>query len=119
MKFHNPVQAWGMGTLVSGLLKSLLLLFCLFPLSATAQEIDLSLWHAYRGNEAEALQDVVNDFQKANPGIKVSVLQVPDETFANKVFTGVPQGSGPDAFITAHDVIGNWADNKIIADISE
>ena len=95
-----------------------LALLCLFPLSASAQDISLDLWHAYRGDEATALQEVVNDFERANPGIKVSVLQVPDETFANKVFTGVPQGSGPDAFITAHDVIGNWADNKIISDLT-
>ncbi|MBO4349409.1 MAG: extracellular solute-binding protein, partial [Proteobacteria bacterium] len=81
--------------------------------------IKLSLWHAYRGAEAKALQSVANDFNAANKGqIHVTLLEVPDESFANKVFTGVPQGSGPDAFITAHDVIGNWADNKIIADLT-
>jgi ABC-type sugar transport system permease subunit/maltose-binding protein MalE len=108
----------GWGSRIASGIFSLVALLCLFPLSASAQDITLDLWHAYRGNEASALQDVVLDFEKANPNIHVSVLQVPDETFANKVFTGVPQGSGPDAFITAHDVIGNWADNKIIADLT-
>lgn len=106
------------GRIAHAMLWCVLSLLCLFPLSASAQDIRLDLWHAYRGDEATALQEVVNDFERANPGIKVSVLQVPDETFANKVFTGVPQGSGPDAFISAHDVIGNWADNKIIADLT-
>ena len=101
-------------------LRYMLLLLCLFPLSANAQDIiKLDLWHAYRGDEAAALQSVVSDFEKANPQIKVSVLQVPDESFSNKVFTGIPQGSGPDAFITAHDVIGNWADNNIVVGTDE
>ena len=106
------------GRLISVMARCLLALLCLFPLSAAAQDITLDLWHAYRGDEATALQNVVNDFEKANPNIKVKVLPVPDESFQNKVFTGVPQGSGPDAFIAAHDVIGNWADNKIIADLT-
>ena len=106
------------GRLISIMARCLLALLCLFPLTASAQEITLDLWHAYRGAEADAIQSVINDFERVNPGIKVKVLPVPSETFQNKVFTGVPQGSGPDAFIAAHDVIGNWADNKIIADLT-
>lgn len=110
--FHGALRK------VCGLLCAWMVLFLWYPLSASAEEISLDLWHAYRDDEASALQEVVNDFEKANPGIRVSLLQVPDETFSNKVFTGVPQGSGPDAFITAHDVIGNWAENKIISDLT-
>ena len=107
------------GHRIAAMLFCFVSLLCLFPLAASAQDIELSLWHAYRGDEAKALQSVADDFNAANKGaIHVTLLQVPDETFANKVFTGVPQGSGPDAFITAHDVIGNWADNKIITDLT-
>ena len=108
----------GIGRRIASWLFALVAMLCLFPLAAGAQEITLDLWHAYRGDEAAALQAVVNDFQDSHRNIRVNLLQVPDESFANKVFTGVPQGSGPDAFITAHDVIGNWADNKIIADLT-
>lgn len=94
-------------------------LFCMLPLHANAQEVVLDLWHAYRDNERAALESVVNDFQAKNPNIKVKVLAVPDESFDNKVFTAVPRGSGPDVFIRAHDPIGNWADNKIVADLSK
>ena len=90
----------------------------LFPLAAGAQEISLDLWHAYRGDEAAALQNVVDDFQNSHKNIHVNLVWVPDEVFPNKVFSGVPQGSGPDAFIFAHDVIGNWADAGIIADLA-
>ena len=90
----------------------------LFPLAAGAQEISLDLWHAYRGDEAAALQAVVDDFQNSHKNIHVNLVWVPDEVFPNKVFSGVPQGSGPDAFIYPHDVIGKWADAGIIADLA-
>ncbi len=106
------------GRVLNAMIACVFAILCMFPLSASAQEITLDLWHAYRGDEAAAIQSVVNDFERANTNIKVKVLPVPSETFSNKVFTGVPQGSGPDAFISAHDVIGNWADNKIIADLT-
>lgn len=106
--------------LITLLIECVFFLVCLFPLAASAQEITLDLWHAYTqgGNEDIALNSVVKDFEAANPNIKVKVLPVPDESFSNKLFTGIPQGSGPDAFIKAHDIIGNWADNKIIADLT-
>lgn len=95
------------------------LLLLLLPSLAQAQTIELTLWHAYRGEERSALEKVVQAYESVNPGTKVSVLAVPDESFANKVFSATPRGSGPDVFISAHDVIGNWADNKIIADLSD
>ena len=101
--FHGALRK------VCGLLCAWMVLFLWYPLSASAEEISLDLWHAYRDDEASALQEVVNDFEKANPGIRVSLLQVPDETFSNKVFTCFPQCSGRGAFITAHDVMGNCA----------
>ncbi len=85
---------------------------------AKADGLVLDLWHAYRDAEKDALEAVVRDFMAANPSIKVKPLAVPDESYANKVFTAIPRGSGPDVFISAHDPIGNWADNKIIADLT-
>ena len=129
MHLTRPFKQGGLGSRIATQLFCLVMTLCPFVLSSCSQEtveeatggeakIELSLWHAYRGDEEAALQSVANDFNAAHQGsIKVSLLQVPDDSFANKVFTGVPQGSGPDAFITAHDVIGNWADNKIIADL--
>lgn len=110
---HNPKRTLGLC-----LLKLVVFFLCLFPLDVSAQDIVLDLWHSYQSREESALKAVVRDFEKQNPGIKVSILQVPEESFNNKVFTAIPRGSGPDVFIRAHDIIGNWADNKIIADLS-
>lgn len=93
-------------------------ILCLYPLSASAQDVVLDLWHSYQSREETALKTVVKDFEQSHPGVRVSVLQVPEESFNNKAFTAIPRGSGPDVFIRAHDIIGNWAENKIIADLS-
>lgn len=121
------------GRWIVSLIQMLTLLLCLFCLSSCSeseqeqsaldtntQTITLDLWHAYGtgGDEEIALIEVVKDFEKANPNIKVKVLQVPNETMTNKLFTGIPYGNGPDAFIKAHDIIGDWANNKIIADLT-
>lgn len=100
-------------------LQLFVLVLCLYPLGASAQDVVLDLWHSYQSREEAALKTVIREFEAQNPGIRVSVLQVPEESFNNKAFTAIPRGSGPDVFIRAHDIIGNWADNKIIADLSQ
>lgn len=109
----------GLPSAVIILMQCLAVLLLMFPLSATAQEITLDLWHSYQSREEAALKSVIRSFEETHEGIKVSVLQVPNESFDNKAFTAIPRGSGPDVFIRAHDIIGNWADNKIIADLSQ
>ncbi|MFA5623509.1 MAG: extracellular solute-binding protein [Bradymonadales bacterium] len=78
---------------------------------------DVTLWHAYRGDEQLALDGAVEEFRKLHPTWKIDVLPVADESYANKLFTAIPRGSGPDVFIAAHDNIGSWANNQIIADV--
>lgn len=82
-------------------------------------EADVTLWHAYRGEEQRALDSVVESFRELHRDWKIDVLPVADESYANKLFTAIPRGSGPDIFIAAHDNIGSWANNQIIAHIDE
>lgn len=110
---HHPKRTLGLC-----LLQLVAFFLCLFPLEVSAQDIVLDLWHSYQSREESALKSVVRDFEAQNPDIKVSVLQVPEESFNNKAFTAIPRGSGPDVFIRAHDIVGNWVDNKIIANLS-
>ena len=110
---HHPKRTLGLC-----LLQLVAFFLCLFPLEVSAQDIVLDLWHSYQRREESALKSVVRDFEAQNPHIKVSVLQVPEESFNNKAFTAIPRGSGPDVFIRAHDIVGNWVDNKIIANLS-
>lgn len=91
----------------AGLAVALLLL--LLPAAALAQK-ELVLWHAYRGEEKAALEDVVARYNAANAakGIKVTTLAVPYDAFADRITAAVPRGKGPDLFIYAQDRLGGW-----------
>jgi len=71
------------------------------------------LWHAYSGAEQEALQASVRRIEKSQ-GIKIRLVSVPYEAFADKLTAAIPNGNGPDLFIFAHDRIGHWKANHLI-----
>ena len=83
-------------------------------LESTALAEEILLWHAYRGDEKQAIEQVVHDYETLT-GNTVRVLAVPDEGYTNKLVTAIPRGNGPDVFIAAHDQTGSWSENKIIS----
>ena len=82
------------------------------PEEATITE-QLSLWHAYRGEERVLLEQLLVDFEKEE-GIKVKALSLPHSAFANKVQVAIPRGNGPDVLIFAHDRIGDRAEAGLV-----
>jgi len=94
------LRAW-----IAALLPAWLLL--LVPSPAPAQT-ELVVWHAYRGEEKNAIEKVAADYNAANPKVKVTTLAVPYDAFADKITAAVPRGKGPDLFIYAQDRLGGW-----------
>jgi arabinogalactan oligomer/maltooligosaccharide transport system substrate-binding protein len=82
-----------------------------FPAIARAQT-EITVWHAYRGNEKTAFEKVVTAYNtvKAAAGVKVTTLAVPYDAFADKITAAVPRGKGPDVFIYAQDRLGGWVE---------
>lgn len=76
----------------------------------------LLLWHAYSGAELEALETAVAEVEK-NSDLKIRLVGVPYEAFADKLTAAIPNGNGPDLFIFAHDRIGHWNANHLIEPI--
>jgi arabinogalactan oligomer/maltooligosaccharide transport system permease protein len=79
----------------------------------------LVLWHSYRGDEEKALVAVVHAFEAAHPGSSVEVLAIPFEAYAAKLEAAVPRAHGPDLFIQAHQWIGSYLDENLIAPIGD
>ena len=72
--------------IVAGLLGALLLLA-----AAQARAADtIVLWHAYRGKELEALQQVLKAYSTAN----IELLAVPHDAFATKLSAAIPLARG-------------------------
>ncbi len=75
------------------------------------------VWHAYRGKERAALEQVAETFNKKQPDIQVELLPIPYDAFADKVSASIPRDKGPDLFIFAQDRIGDWAVSKLIESV--
>ena len=90
---------------------TVLVAWAILPLPRrAAAETKLVVWHAYRGQEKAAFQEVVTAYNKsaAGKGIVVQTLAVPYDAYADKITAAVPRGKGPDVFIFAQDRLGGW-----------
>jgi arabinogalactan oligomer/maltooligosaccharide transport system permease protein len=83
----------------------------LFSVRALAD--DLTLWHAYRDAEAQALETVVHDFERRT-GHRVTMLAVPFDAYGSKLAAAIPNGNGPDLFIEAHERLGTYVRDRLL-----
>ncbi|MBS1151213.1 MAG: putative sugar transporter permease/periplasmic sugar-binding protein [Myxococcaceae bacterium] len=70
--------------------------------TGSASAAPLKLWHAYRGGEEQALQQLAKEFT-AQTGQEVELLAVPYDAFSSKITSAIPHNAGPDLFIFAHE----------------
>jgi arabinogalactan oligomer/maltooligosaccharide transport system substrate-binding protein len=78
------------------------------PFAQAATE--LTVWHAYRGDEKAAFEKVVGMYNAKQKDVVVKTLAVPYDAYADKITASVPRGKGPDVFIFAQDRLGGWVE---------
>ncbi len=74
------------------------------------EAVNLRLWHSYRGKEKAALEALVEDFNARFAPLHVEAQEVPNHAMRDKITVTVPRGTGPDLFIYAHNVVGDWVE---------
>ena len=94
----------------SALLALLALATCILAPALARAEEPVRLWHAYRGAEQEALEEIVARFDG-----EVELLAVPYDAFASKLESSIPLGEGPHVFIDAHERLGDYRERGIVA----
>ncbi len=67
----------------------------------------ISIWEGYTGAEQKEFTHLVSVYEKANPGVKISVLQVNNDNTLQKVLAAVRGGTQPDIAY----LYGSWAPN--------
>ena len=107
---------------------ALLVFFAVVALATTARATPpdalatdaqlLSVWHAYRGDEERALAEVLRAYT-ARTGMAVEALAVPFEAYGAKLSAAVPRGHGPDIFIEAHERLGPYLRDAIVAPVGD
>lgn len=80
--------------------------------------VDIVLWHSYRAGELDAFNQVVDTYNKSQSEVHVEAQAIPYDPFVDKVTITVPRGQGPDLFIFAHNMIGNWVEKGVLEPIS-
>ena len=86
----------------------------MIALLTTAWAGELTLWHAYRAEEKQAIEQACAVWQAAHPGTTVLPVAVPYEGLASKLEAAIPRGNGPDLFIFAHERIATWSQAGVI-----
>jgi len=60
--------------------------------AASQAATDITVWHAYRGDEKAAFEKVVAQFNGRQKAIAVKTLAVPYDAYADKITAAVPRG---------------------------
>lgn len=77
------------------------------------------LWHAYRAEEQKALEQLVDAYNAKGGPVTVEAIPVPYDAFVDKIGVTVPRGNGPDLFIFAHNMIGDWVAGGLLEPVTE
>ena len=105
-------------TWVRALCQALCLLAVVLGVSPAFAQETLVVWHAYRGDEKAALDQVLAAFEKER-SVRVEALQVPHDAYASKLTAAVPRGHGPHVFIDSHERIGDLEERGVVATLSK
>lgn len=95
---------------------SALLAIVLAPMLAAAQTT-IVVWHSYRGAERAALESVAKRLHERQPALRLELLPIPYDAFADKVTAAISRGKGPDLFIFAQERLGDWAASGLIESV--
>ena len=78
--------------------RTILLLIALLAAVAGigAQTVTITYWQYFYESKVKLVDELIKNFEKANPGIKVEQVTFPYESFNQKVAASIPAGEGPD-----------------------
>jgi arabinogalactan oligomer/maltooligosaccharide transport system substrate-binding protein len=87
------------------------------PSGDQAEAATITIWHSFTGTENDIFDQVVKDFQAANPDVTVNVLAVPFDELQNKFQTEAASGTGPTLIIDPQDRMAVYNDAGLLAPI--
>jgi multiple sugar transport system substrate-binding protein len=73
----------------------------------TGKTVNIAVWEGYTDTEGKAFADLVSQFNRTHPGIRVKTLETNNDFMLQKVLTAVRGGTPPDIAY----LYGSWAPN--------
>ena len=90
--------------------------------AAAALSGTLTIWEAYGASgtsEKDAFDKIVANVKTANPGLTVTVTDVPFNNLFTNFETQAAAGGGPDMYIAPNDSLPSEARNGLLVDVSD
>jgi arabinogalactan oligomer/maltooligosaccharide transport system permease protein len=78
----------------------------------------LVVWHSYRGQEEKTLVALAKQYE-AEHGMRVELLALPFDAYSSKLTAAVPHAHGPDLFIDAHERLGIYRRENVVAPVGD
>ncbi|MEW5811305.1 MAG: ABC transporter substrate-binding protein [Actinomycetota bacterium] len=75
--------------------------------SSESGPTEIAVWHGYQDTEGEVFKDLIAQYNKDHPDVKVSELYSSNDLVLQKVLTAVRGGSAPDVAY----MFGSWSPN--------
>lgn len=95
-------------------LNAVLLMLISFSALSDTQKVTIQLWHQMIYSHREVLKTIVDDFEKANPEIKVNVTYRETEELRSAFQSSAMAGSGPELIYGPSDQVGPFATMGLI-----
>ncbi|WMT92656.1 extracellular solute-binding protein [Pelagibacterium sp. H642] len=95
-------------------------LMVLLSSTAAAQaEVTVEFWHSFGGSSGEALADIIENFEAANPDINIEAEHVGNyEDIVTRLQAAIPARRAPDAVILEVTRYGLFADRGALIDLT-
>jgi multiple sugar transport system substrate-binding protein len=82
--------------------------------AAQAADVTITYWQYFYQSKVDLMNDLIQQFEAQNPGIKVEQVTFPYETYQQKVAAAVPAGEGPDAINLYYGWLPLWVKSGYI-----
>ncbi|RDW16712.1 ABC transporter substrate-binding protein [Oceanobacillus chungangensis] len=85
----------------------------------SAGDKTIEFWHIEPGERGKIFEEVAAQFEEENPGVKVKLTRIPNDTFKEKLSVAMSGGEVPDVFQSwGGGWLKNFADNGNVLDIT-
>ncbi len=102
------------------LILSMLLVLALVPASLAESTVELDFWTVFTGEDGVNMDQLVSEFNAANPGIKVNHMKMDQADLYTKAPLAVASGEGvPDLTIVHAERIAQFVKDGIVLPIDE
>lgn len=85
--------------------------------SGSSDEVTLTYWTHQYDPAIAVNKRLIKEYQKKNPGVRITYDYVPHANYEQKLFTALAGGSGPDVFWAGDWLVPQFLENNVLAPV--